>query len=322
MLPRPRQRPIAALAALALALAAGAPAASGASGRANGGPTATASAAHTRIVHLTSVRDMGIYTMTPQGRDRHRIRKGWVDALSVTPNGRRMAFARERSTPCSRCTADFYVDVLLADGRGHHAHRVKRFKHAGLESVAISPDGRWIVASIIRGEGFDIYAVRANGRGVRRLTHGGGDELGVSFAPDGKRILFAREGGGGSAIYTMRLGGGGLRRISRGSGDFTDPVFSPNGRLIAFSRGDGGELGLRSLFVMRADGSHVRRLTHHGGGVEDLEADFSPNGRALVFARGTGADFELWTVPVSGGGAQRAARAGVGLRRPDWTRLP
>ena len=237
MLRRSRQRRVAALAACALALAACAPAAAGASGRA---PTASASAAHTRIVHLTSVRDKGIYTMTPQGGDRHRIRKGWVDALSVTPSGRRMAFARERSTPCSRCTADFFVDILVADGRGHHSHRVKRFKHAGLESVAISPDGRWIVASIVRGEGFDLYAVRADGRGTRRLTHGGGDELGVSFAPDGKRIVFAREGGGGSAMYTMRLRGGGLHRVSRGSGDFTDPVFSPNGRLIAFSRGDGG----------------------------------------------------------------------------------
>ena len=204
----------------------------------------------------------------------------------------------------------------------HHSHRVKRFKHAGLESVAISPDGRWIVASIIRGEGFDLYAVRADGHGTRRLTHGGGDEPGVSFAPDGKRIVFAREGGGGSAMYTMRLRGGGLHRVSRGSGDFTDPVFSPNGRLIAFSRGDGGSLGLRSLFVMRANGSHVRRLTHHGKGVEDLEADFSPNGRALVFARGTGADFDLWTVRVSGGGAKREARAGAGLRSPDLTRVP
>jgi len=317
------RRPLSVLVAAAMAAVVAAAAIGVGTAAGEPDPCASASAkAHTRIVHLTSLRNKGIYTMTPQGSRRHRLRKGWADALSVSPDGRRMAWASERSTGCSRCTADFYADVLVADGRGAHARRVKRFKHAGIESVAISPNRRRIAVTVFRGAGADIYTIEADGSGVRRLTHGGGQEMGVSFSPDGRRILFYREGGGGSAIYSVRTGGGGLRRISHGSGYYTDPVYSPNGRLIAFSRGDGGPYGLRSLFVMRADGSHVRRLTHHGEDIEDLEADFSPNGRAIVFARGSGSDFALWTVRVSGGEAKLAARSGVGLRAPDWTRVP
>ncbi len=314
-------RPGLAIAAATVALLLGAAGAASGKQRA-GAEKAIASAAHTRILVHSSVRNAGIFAMTPQGGGRHRLRKGLVDALSVSASGRRIAFANSRPTPCSRCPADFFVDVFLADGQARHVHRVKRFKHASIESLALSPDGRRIVAVIYRGAGSDLYAMRANGSGVRRLTTSRQDESGVSFSPDGRRIAFSREGARGSAIYSMRFRGGGLRRVSRGSGSDSDPVYSPNGRLIAFSRDDGGALGLRSLFVMRTDGTHRRRVTHHRAGVEDLQPDFSPNGRALAFARGTGVEFDIYTVRVSGGGVRQAAHAGIGLIDPDWSRRP
>jgi hypothetical protein len=40
------------------------------------------------------------------------------------------------------------------------------------------------------------------------------------------------------------------------------------------------------------------------------------------FARGTGVEFDIHTVRVSGSGLRRAARAGIGLIDPDWTRQP
>ncbi len=268
-------------------------------------------------------RDAGIFAMTPQGQGRHRLRRGLVDAVSVSANGRRIAFASTHSTPCSRCPADFFVDVFVADGRAGNARRVKRFKHAGVESLAISPNGRRIVLSIFRGGGGgDLYAMRADGSGVRRLTRGGQDESGVAFSSNGKRIAFSRERANGSAIYSMRYDGGGLRRVSRGPGYDSDPAFSPNGRLIAFSRSDRSSRRLRSLYLMRTDGSDRRRLTTHPEGIEDLQPDFSPSGRALAFARGSGADFDIFTVRVSGGNVREAADAGFGLIDPDWTRQP
>jgi Tol biopolymer transport system component len=316
---RSRSATVAVIAVLLGAVGAGA-----ASGKEGGGSAeATASAAHTRIVTHSTRRDAGIFAFAPQGGGERRLRKGLVDGVSVSANGRRMAFAATRSTPCSRCTADIFVDVYVADGEGRHARRIKRFKHAALESLAISPDGRRLVLVIYRGSaGADIYAIRADGSGVRRLTRGGRDESGVAFSPDGRRIAFSREGGGGSAIFSMRSRGGGLHRVSQGNGYDTDPAYSPDGRLIAFSRADNSVLRLRSLYLMRTDGTSRRRLTSHPAGLEDLQPDFSPNGRALAFARGTGVDFDVFTVRISGGAAQEAADAPVGLIDPNWTRRP
>ena len=51
--------------------------------------------------------------------------------------------------------------------------------------------------------------------------------------------------------------------------------------LIAYSTRGG------DIWIMRADGSHRRRLTRSGGGV-DFDPDFSPDGRQIVFRSSRG----------------------------------
>jgi len=237
---------------------------------------AGASASRTRIVHISTRRDAGIFTMDPRGNGRHRLRRGLVDGVAVSANGRRMVFARSRPTPCGRCPADFFVEVLVAKGNGRKQRMIKKFRHAGVESVAISPNGRWIAISLFRGAGADIYVMRSNGRSVKQLTKGRSFDASPSFSPNGKRIAFSREGRG-THIFSIRRRGGGLRRLTRGPGFNRDPVYSPNGRLIAFSRSRGDN---SAIFTMRSDGSRRRRVTSHRRGVEDIDPDFSPGGAA------------------------------------------
>jgi TolB protein len=63
-----------------------------------------------------------------------------------------------------------------------------------------------------------------------------------------------------------------------------DAVWSPDGRELAFVSGRDGDL---EVFVMDADGSGVRQLTHNTAGpgspAGDHSPDWSPDGDALVF---------------------------------------
>jgi Tol biopolymer transport system component len=65
------------------------------------------------------------------------------------------------------------------------------------------------------------------------------------------------------------------------------PAFSANGRRIAFMReaGPGASSGHTEIFVMRANGTQVERLTHTAPPVGNSYPSFTPDGSQIVFRR-------------------------------------
>jgi hypothetical protein len=67
------------------------------------------------------------------------------------------------------------------------------------------------------------------------------------------------------------------------------PSFSANGRRIVFQRQVGPPPDTHGqIFVMRANGTQVERLTHTGPRVSDSDPSFTPDGSQIVFERGRG----------------------------------
>jgi Tol biopolymer transport system component len=127
----------------------------------------------------------------------------------------------------------------------------------------------------------ELFVMRADGTGQRRLTRFRFEDLMPSWSPDGSRIVFARRVPQSlTAVYTIRPDGTGLRRVARVPAGFhSDPAWSPDGRRIAFTAGNGLEFG-GELYVMDADGSHVRRLARVAEVV--WSPQWSPDGRRLA----------------------------------------
>jgi TolB protein len=113
-----------------------------------------------------------------------------------------------------------------------------------------SPDGTHL-AFLARPEGVqDVYVIGANGRRLRRLTHGEGDHFGdVSWSPDGRRIAFTCCGMGTESIYlinsdiaffsvrdanpelySIEPDGTGLKRLTLNRAEDDDPAWSPDGQ--------------------------------------------------------------------------------------------
>jgi Tol biopolymer transport system component len=158
----------------------------------------------------------------------------------------------------------FYSGELFAmrpDGR--HPRSVTKVEG---EYPAWSPDGRRIAFMSsqpgARGNNpnYDVVVVNRDGTGARRITDWPGEDGWPAWSPDGRSIVFTSTHGDGSMrLYVMAADGSRKRLLTHTiSGAF--PVWSPDGRAIMFSGGRNGIGDHDHLWVIRPDGSGLRRL--------------------------------------------------------------
>lgn len=162
----------------------------------------------------------------------------------------------------------------------------------------LSPDGKTVIFDSGERGGpagarqRDLWTVRVDGTGQRRLTDTPTDETSPSFSPDGTRIAYSADtdagGESGKQIYVRALTGGPQTRISAGpAGDATEPVWNPaadpgHRDLVAYTLDPSGAGGTQ-LRVTDGNGEDEPLL---GGGYANWNArsaDWLPAGDDLVF---------------------------------------
>jgi len=178
---------------------------------------------------------------------------------------------------------------------------------------AFSPDGRTI--AFVRGG--DIYSVRPDGSGQRRLSSGAGLDSAPVVSPSGRVVVFERRdtAGGQADLYTVGATGGGLRQLTSAAGDDHSARFSPDGKSIVFVRGFAGpEGGNDDLYTMRVNGSSQPRGLTRTAGVDEFAPRYFAGG--ILFSRGEStpgpaAYADIYTMLVNGTKV-KAQVAGVG----------
>lgn len=187
-------------------------------------------------------------------------------------------------------------------GQGSNAH------------PSVSPDGQWIAFDSDRSGNGDIYVMRADGSGVRRLTDHPAMEMGGEWWENGQAIVFTRyEGGPEPTWYRVSSDGSDLAPLP-------DPrrvhwAESPDGTLLLTGPLADGEPS--HIWVQRADGSGRRPLTRFRPSSFNSDMSFSPDGRTVVYESfiGTVDTGEIFVVPLDGGTPRSLARG----TDPKWS---
>ena len=189
----------------------------------------------------------------------------------VSPDGTRIAVARAWGQPDEFQDLRTGLYVLGIDGA--HPRLVADFGYrADVGGATWSPDSKPLFFSVHNNgpgkpaDGTALFAVGAAGGGLRRLTPWEADlqVSGPVFSPDGKKILFRLKPAGqdfGGDYWTVNSDGSSRQRLTHFGPKHTtaSAMWSPNGSMILFA--DSGMDGNDDLYVMRADGGAIRRLT-------------------------------------------------------------
>ena len=238
------------------------------------------------------------------------------------------------------------VEVLLeapetSDGRSAESSSLascggdlvkSRGDRGGAVAWSRGPAGDEIVFSM----GLDVYAVGADGRGLRMLSEAEGERgsrttTALDVSPDGLQVVYtpceSLEGFSAPEheLAVARLDGGPVRRLTDNTHFEKYPSWSPDGERIAFvssgvTPGVIYEWDDVHLYSMAADGTDVRRIAE--GPLVHETPRWSPDGERIAYAvfedRGLGQPPAIYiqVVGAGGGESQRLTDAASG---PSWS---
>jgi Tol biopolymer transport system component len=200
--------------------------------------------------------------------------------------------------------------LALVDVDGSGPARVLGEQKAGVseESAAWSPDGKLIAFIRVNEDasnGNEIWLIRPDGSGRRRITDGADD---VSWSKDGESLFFDASFPRSSGRYSVPVSGGEARRIGPVPADAAvADAREPGGQRVFHYEKDGG------LSVTRLDGSGKKVLTRP---YVDAAPRWSPDGMRIAFTRGS-EDSRSWDVHLidsSGKNDRRVCQGGS----PSW----
>ena len=256
-----------------------------------------------------------------------------------TPDGTKIIF--QATVPGAGCDQEYTMDLvtgetkMVSSGKGRTTCGYYRYPQGDRIVYATTEGGdaacpprpdmsKGYVWPVYKS--FDIVEANVDGSNAKKITTTDGYDAEMTWCHRGGKMIFTSMRDGDLELYEMDEASGKVRRLTNApgydggafyNGDCTEIVWRANrpaGPALVEDRALLAQ-GLvkplhMELFLMNADGSNQRAVTHNGA------ANFCPyfmnDGKRLIFAsnvNNTGFNFDLWTIGKDGQGLERITTA-------------
>jgi Tol biopolymer transport system component len=261
-----------------------------------------------------STEDQGIFVII-NGGPPEGLTGGYEPALS--PDGSLVAFRR------SHGEGETEIDVVNTDGNGFRT--LTKIAGNPLElAPAWSPDGKRLAFA----SGGDLYVMNADGSGQHKIIElppGFVVPAEPSWSPDGSKLLYIAASDNDNLTSIHLIGADGSNDVvfkQMPLMDYRTPSWSPDGTNILFAAAAFMGPYVFDLYVMDADGSAVRRLTHTAD-VSESEPVWSPDGTQIAFGRDAGrGHVDIYVMNADGSGLRPLTRDSSDELSPTWGPVP
>jgi TolB protein len=187
--------------------------------------------------------------------------------------------------------------VTIASGRAVRVTHDRFFD----DWSQISPNGRWIAYTRNKRhyDDGDIVVMRADGRGVKAITHGSSDDWYPTWSADSRRLVYDRY----YTLYVIDRDGRHNRRVEP-EVEGGEPNWARDGTIYYNNNDDeNAEIG-----AVGSDGANFKLLTEAPDD-EDAEAFWSPDGTRLLYQSDRTGDDEIWVMQPDGSNRRNLTQA-------------
>lgn len=261
---------------------------------------------------------LAIATRSVNGLHLEQLRLQPLDGSAPVPLNAPRARARNPSwSPDGRwlvaeSDAQNFSDVVKLEPRAEAVEQRLTTAREGCFEPAVSPDGTEIAFVCSKEGDPEVYVMRADGTGERRITAFHMEDREPRWSPDGKWLSFISNREGRERYYLARPDGTQLHAVSGDTtkSDERELVWSPDSQRVAYV--ERLPDAKSRIWVAPVEGGAPVALTD-GKSRDDAPA-WSPDGKYLVFVAERQGDVDLWLMRADGSGQTRLTTA----KGPDW----
>jgi len=263
-----------------------------------------------------------IATRTVEGRHMEQLRLQPLDGSAPVPLNAPRARARNASwSPdgrwlVSESDAQSFSDLVKLEPKAGAVEQRLTDVKEGCFEPDVSPDGSEIAFVSSREGDPEIYVMRVDGTGVRRITAFHEEDREPRWSPDGKWLSFISNREGRDRYYLVRPDGTQLRALSGAATKLEERelAWSPGGQKMAFV--ERLPDAKSRIWVASVAGGEPVALTD--GKARDDGPVWSPDGKYLVFVAEREGDTDLWLMRADGTGQTRLTTAKGADWLPRW----